>query len=134
MKDKKEGNSICKWFKKKEPLSEKTNFDAAGKLNISTRGSLLTEGSIQLTKTYCWSTCDPFYLVQEQRRGFQKKVLVTWIILRGSTGTKFLYNLIPGVGHTVWHPHRNPSFKLILGYKHKNYILYSLYYIDYILI
>ena len=52
MKDKKEGNSICKWFKKKEPLSEKTNFDAAGKLNISTRGSLLTEGSIQLTKTY----------------------------------------------------------------------------------
>ena len=36
MKDKKEGNSICKWFKKKEPLSEKTNFDAAGKLDIST--------------------------------------------------------------------------------------------------
>ena len=31
MKEKKEGNSICKWFKKKEPLSEKTNFDAAGK-------------------------------------------------------------------------------------------------------
>ena len=30
MKDKKEGNSICKWFKKKEPLSEKTNFDGAG--------------------------------------------------------------------------------------------------------
>lgn len=28
MKEKKETNSICKWFKKKAPLSEKTNFDA----------------------------------------------------------------------------------------------------------
>ena len=34
MKEKKEGNSICKWFKKKEPLSEKTNFDAAGKFDF----------------------------------------------------------------------------------------------------
>ena len=35
MKEKKEGNSICKWFKKKEPLSEKTNFDAAGMFYLS---------------------------------------------------------------------------------------------------
>lgn len=53
MKDKKEGNSICKWFKKKEPLSEKTNFDAAGKLDISTTRVSTTRVSTILPLGLC---------------------------------------------------------------------------------